>query len=708
MSKSVYLLSEIHDKNLSVGGKARSLGYLINQGIRVPTGSVVIGDVYDEFVEKTGIRGRIVIELSRKKFSDMRWEEMWDASQRIRNMFNKTNIPAEIRQKIEPHITLYSEKKTAVRSSAAAEDSGQTSFAGLHDSYVNVSGMEEILEKTRLVWASLWSDAALLYRQELGLSVDESTMPVVIQNMIQGEASGVVFSKSPNNPEEMMIEAVHGLCKGLVDGTVEPDRWTINRENKYITNHFEPNREKYIVATEKGTKEIILPEPKRDTAPIDNVKLKEIVEIVFLLEEILAKPQDIEWTIKDNEVYIIQARPITTIQDQDDIRSWYLSLKRSLDKLILLEKRITKEIIPEMKKEAEELEKTSLSNLNNQELIDVINHRAGRLRHWHDIYWEEFIPMAHGTRLFGQIYNDRVKPDDPYEFTKLLSGTNMLSIKRNNRIAEIARKLSENPPLKEKILQGSMEKQATELKEEIINLFARYNLDIKSIIGILNEIKDIEKKDYKENNLGNLKEKYLNSFDQEQQSFAEEALRLGRSSWKLRDDDNIILGRYETLMKRALDEAGERLLDIGIEPIEDMLEDEIILSLVQGRKVVTREERETVLEENFRPRQLVGQPAVPGLITGKARVIKEESDLFKFKKGEILVCDSIDPNMTFIVTLASGIIERRGGMLIHGAIIAREYGIPCVTGIPNATKVLETGDSVTVDGYLGLVIINRL
>jgi len=139
-----------------------------------------------------------------------------------------------------------------------------------------------------------------------------------------------------------------------------------------------------------------------------------------------------------------------------------------------------------------------------------------------------------------------------------------------------------------------------------------------------------------------------------------------------------------------------------------MLEDEIILSLLQEEKVVTREKREHIEEEKFKPRQLVGQPAVPGLITGKARVINEESDLFKFKKGEILVCDSIDPNMTFIVPLANGIIERRGGMLIHGAIIAREYGIPCVTGIPNATKVVETGDSVTIDGHLGLVIINRL
>jgi pyruvate,water dikinase len=77
-----------------------------------------------------------------------------------------------------------------------------------------------------------------------------------------------------------------------------------------------------------------------------------------------------------------------------------------------------------------------------------------------------------------------------------------------------------------------------------------------------------------------------------------------------------------------------------------------------------------------------------------------------FKKNEVLVCDAIDPTMTFVVPLASAIVERRGGMLIHGAIIAREYGLPCVTGITSATEIIKTGDRLTVDGYLGIVIID--
>ena len=87
-------------------------------------------------------------------------------------------------------------------------------------------------------------------------------------------------------------------------------------------------------------------------------------------------------------------------------------------------------------------------------------------------------------------------------------------------------------------------------------------------------------------------------------------------------------------------------------------------------------------------------------------MITEPGQLLDFKSGEVLVCDAVDPNMTFVVPLAAGIVERRGGMLIHGAIIAREYGLPCVTGVPHAAVMINTGDQITVDGYLGIVTVD--
>jgi pyruvate,water dikinase len=131
-----------------------------------------------------------------------------------------------------------------VRSSAPGEDSSKTSFAGLHESYVNISGEEAILDNIRLVWASLWSDRALLYRQELGLDVEKSAMA----------RSGVVFGKSPVEESQAVVEAVYGLNQGLVDGTVEPDRWILNRKTGGIISHTPAIREKALSAAPEGVR----------------------------------------------------------------------------------------------------------------------------------------------------------------------------------------------------------------------------------------------------------------------------------------------------------------------------------------------------------------------------------------------------------------------------------------------------------------------
>jgi rifampicin phosphotransferase len=99
----------------------------------------------------------------------------------------------------------------------------------------------------------------------------------------------------------------------------------------------------------------------------------------------------------------------------------------------------------------------------------------------------------------------------------------------------------------------------------------------------------------------------------------------------------------------------------------------------------------------------VGHPVGPGIASGTARLIYNPQDLMDFKQGEILICPRVDPNMTFVIPLAAAVVEERGGMLIHGAIIARDYGLPCVTGAYDIMKFLETGDQVIVDGYLGII-----
>ena len=195
-----------------------------------------------------------------------------------------------------------------------------------------------------------------------------------------------------------------------------------------------------------------------------------------------------------------------------------------------------------------------------------------------------------------------------------------------------------------------------------------------------------------------------------------EVLRIGKLSWKLRDDDNILLGKLENQLLIFLNQGCEILINEGrMESKEDLiLEDwEIIynglLDLENSPVSIKKKKMEVKnkLKPDFKPRQLTGQPSSPGIVSGLARIINSFDDFYKLKSGEILVCDAIQPQMTFLVSLASGIVERRGGMLVHSSIIAREMGIPAVNGISKATELINDGDLVTVNGYLGLVVIGE-
>ena len=103
--------------------------------------------------------------------------------------------------------------------------------------------------------------------------------------------------------------------------------------------------------------------------------------------------------------------------------------------------------------------------------------------------------------------------------------------------------------------------------------------------------------------------------------------------------------------------------------------------------------------------QLIGQPAAPGKVSGHVKIVLKAEDLGNFKKGDVLVCEAVQPGMTHLLTLSSAIIEKNGGMLIHGALFAKEYDVPCVNGIPDILEQVKNGDFVTVDGHLGLVTI---
>lgn len=707
------------NERLLVGGKAYRLAQLAQQGFKTPPWICLTTQTYDAYLDVTGLRERIALEVHRKAFEAMRWEELWDCATRIRNLFLQTPVPQELGAYLEPAIeTHIGDRPAVVRSSAIDEDTGQASFAGLHDSYVNIRGVAEILRHVRLVWASLWSDAALLYRHEIGLNISNSAMAVLIQILKVGHSSGVAFTIDPTDEHQAVIEAVHGLSQGLVDGTIEPDRWILSRSNERIAAHTPANRRFYLIPGPEDVRKARLPADLVDRPPLSHDQVRDVYRQACEVEAAFNQPQDIEWTLTETGMFLLQARPITTRPGSaDDQRGWYLSLHKSFEQLVELRDKIENDHIPKMIETARELTAIDLAALSDIALATEIKQRWELNQHWSAVYWADFIPYAHGVRLFGQYYNDWVNPEDPYEFIDLLTQTGMESLARNDLLEELAEMVRGDAGLLQNLSTG-LDKGAFERKlKTFLDHYGDLstgvtgrrmaNGDLTALTGFIAEMARNTRS--AANGAGpkdpaRLKADFLGRFDADERLQAEAMLDLARNSYQLRDDDNIHLGRIEAQFLVAVEVGQQRLEkaeDTGNKALKDVLDQ--VNAGENPSSIKTAADKRTV---GFRQRQLVGQPAGPGLVKARARVISDPGQLLNFKSGEILVCDAVDPNMTFVIPLAAGIVERRGGMLIHGAIIAREYGLPCVTGVPHAAVMIKTGDMITVDGYLGIVTVD--
>jgi len=712
------------------GGKCYALAELARGGFRIPDGICIGFDAYEQFVSESSLKARIQFEMGRKKSEDMRWEEMWDLALRIRNMFINGGFPADLRAQLTQIIKeTFGESPVVVRSSAAAEDSSERSFAGLHESYVNVRGTDSILDHVKLVWASLWSDRALLYRQELGLSTESSVMGVVVQRLMPGETSGVAFSRSPDSRESALIEAVHGLNQGLVDGTVEPDHWVVDRASGTVLSHHPAERHQAMMPAGEGLEMVDLDSARAGRPPLDETGLMAVLEMALRAEEVFGSPQDVEWTLAGGEIYTLQSRPITTLREgrEDDQRTWYLTLTRSFENLKVLRERIETRIIPGMEREAQELEAAGMEWLTDSGLADEIDRRIEALDRWTKAYWADCIPFAHGMRLFGQVYNDTVRPADPYEFMEVLSGQQTLGVERNRMLDEMAAMVRSAPELARILRQGQSTGAYPQFTAMLDSFLEKYGAISRAgaeepppaearskVAGLVVEMAGRERTDAARpsRNAEQLVRAFLMKFEGSRQDFARDLLELARASYRWRDDDNIYLARIEAETARAVDLGRRRLTEGDYEYAGGIPPEDVSRALRDPgyRPSVAREpaaQPEDRREQGLRPRQLTGLPAGPGIGTGAARVVADSDDLYAFKSGEVLVCDAIEPEMTLVVPLAAGIVERRGGMLIHGAIVAREYGIPCVTGVPDAAVLIRSGDRVTVDGYLGIVIIDE-
>ena len=304
----------------SVGGKGLNLMRLTSAGMQVPPGFVISTAAYNAFTAYNQLD-----EMVTRAFSEARQgQSTARISDSIRAAFGAGQFPAELAEKITRAYRALCQQAgqkdlpVAVRSSATAEDLADASFAGQQDTYLNVRGEDAVLDAARRCFGSLWSERAIDYRARQCLPTGSAQLAVVIQQMVFAQAAGVTFSANPMNGDrnQMVIDAAFGLGEALVSGLVTPDHILLDKRTGKVLSYTVSSKTSMIIANAFGTEEQAVPKTKQRRRVLDSAQIKALHAMGSAVETYYGQPQDMEWCLADGKLYIVQARPITTLPDR--------------------------------------------------------------------------------------------------------------------------------------------------------------------------------------------------------------------------------------------------------------------------------------------------------------------------------------------------------------------------------------------------------
>ncbi|MEM1793001.1 MAG: phosphoenolpyruvate synthase [Thermofilaceae archaeon] len=310
-----------------VGGKNANLGEMIRAGIPVPPGFAVTAYAYRKFIEETGIRDeiqRILRERVRPGASAP--EDYIEASREIRELIERTPTPKDIEEAIRKAYRELCERLgkaeefVAVRSSATAEDLPDASFAGQQETYLNVKGEDEVVEKVKKCWSSLFTPRAIFYRESKGFAHEKVLISVAVQKMVNSRSAGVMFTIHPvtGEKDKIVIEGAWGLGESVVAGKVTPDEWVVDKNTLQIVERRVSEKVRELVrdpATGRNIeREVEL--GRRNAPALNDDEVRMLAELAVKIEKHYGRPMDIEWAVDRDlkfpeSVFIVQARPET-------------------------------------------------------------------------------------------------------------------------------------------------------------------------------------------------------------------------------------------------------------------------------------------------------------------------------------------------------------------------------------------------------------
>ena len=695
ITKSIQELSK--SDVASAGGKGASLGEMIQAGINVPPGFVVLSSAFEAIAENLNL-----FAYTQEVFEQMDVEDsksVVSASEKIRTFFLNCPIPAEFEQEILDNFQKLNAQFVAVRSSATSEDSANAAWAGQLETYLNTTA-DNLLEHIRRCWASLFTPRAITYRFEQKMDTKNISVAVVVQKMIESEKSGVAFSVHPvlEDKNKIIIEAAYGLGEAVVSGVVTPDMYVVDKRD-YSTEDIQVHSQtKALYRTANGGNEWLDLKEKGEEQILSEEEIVELAKMVEYIERHYGFPCDIEWA-KDKECfYMLQARPITTLTFSASAQNTSLDKANKKDTLDL-----------------RELYKTQISFT---EWFEAIDHKLSKEMRAEDNEKRE--RLATLNRILD------IPFDKPVSFTAEEvenNGSNFQKYMSEHGDELCAMRLIPIDPALPKLrMRGHT------LREVVADWYpaqeidpARYRVDFVphsahstwSTIFVINDH-------------GIFGEIISGTHAQLTQGFFEAdntpiifhsdfvTLKLNQENEQARQHveqliDFLYVRTEETrnLLKQELNSDFSHDYVKGY--FETVASEEFgiwfcdynrLLGTLFNKFTLTQK---SIVSEQGKSPVVAGQSTGGGTVRGIVRIVHDPSQ--EIEAAEILVCRMTTPEYVPLIKKAAAIITDYGGVLSHAAIVSRELGKPCIVGTQQATLLLKDGDTVEIDSDRGNVYL---
>jgi phosphohistidine swiveling domain-containing protein/uncharacterized protein (UPF0147 family) len=864
MNKFILSLNDAHANIENVGGKGASLARLKNAGLPVPDGFFITTSAYNTFEAENNLQPRIMEAL---KTADISQPKSLEAvAQTIHNLFADATMPSDVATSIEQAYKRLSDTNpvVAVRSSATAEDLPDLSFAGQQDTYLNITGITDILQAVKKCWASLWTARAIGYRIRNGIDQKSVSLSVVIQLLVPADGAGIMFTANPVNRkhDEMMITAAWGLGEAVVGGAVTPDTITVDKTSGQIKAYDVAHKEMMTVRVNGGTENQTVPVDLQNQPVLNDKAISQLIDLGKRIEELYEQPMDIEWTLENGKIAIVQARPITTLGkpvisppetwELPDPKGHYmrasiidlmpdpltplfetLGLTRFNQAMWDLVGRLTKSsyvlssystitingyaymvvslsvrdwafllfrflpIFPSLLKKGREYWKEvaciKYAEITNRwEQKEHSELLAGELlvgiRELVDAAMEHltsvmlFLGACAGSEgLTTSLYDKMIKREGDPIAPALVMGYDSVPVLAEKALYDLAQWCQTQSDLSNFLLKADnpliIDSLASKTTPEGVNVdhwlewkdrfnnylrefgHSIYDLDFGEPLPSDNPAPFLEncklyisgegqnpyerQKFYAERRESLVKESFSRIKGLKAKIFRM-VLNWAQGLAPLREDGIANMGYGYPVLRQMAKEIGRRLVEQhALEQPEDifwMLEDEVAASVqslddnlplssfaeaIQLRKATWRARKSVTPPPQLPVKEkylgintdvflahgtqegdtIKGVSGSPGRVTATARVLYGPEDFDKLQKGDVLVASITTPAWTPLFVMASAVVTDIGGPLSHGSIVAREYGIPAVLGTGVATHSISDGQTITVNGNTGEVIL---